>query len=264
MLFSMGMIAQAPTIVKSIPFSNTIKSLKADLQYGDIHINVADVKEIKVEAFIDVDGGKMNDSYSLKIEEKSGYVSIMGELDMEIFKNRNTYSKNNKWGTWNSDSKDKREVIIAGKTYSYEKKAYEKREGINVDIMIAVTVPKSMALEITTLYGSSYVENLVSDIEVAATYGSIDAKCDAKLTAKNIKLHSTYATVDLAIPASLKANLNLKSGYGKIYTDLNFEAIIASKREECWFGDEVSAALNGGGLDVDLNSGYANLYLRKL
>jgi hypothetical protein len=243
---------------------SSIKTLKADLQYGDIHINVADVNVIKVEAFIDINDGEWNDNYEFEVKEENGYISILGELDMDFFKNKDTYSKNSKWGNWNTQKEDEREVIIAGKSYTYEKKAYQNNENINVDIMIAVTIPENMVLEITTLYGSSMVENLVSDIRVNATYGSIDTKCSPKLTATNIKLNSTYAAVDLTIPANIKADLYLKSGYGSIYTDLNFQPTFKGTTKECRFGEEISAKINGGGLDIDLNSGYANLYLRKL
>lgn len=265
-LTTVAALGQTPTYSNSFPYSSEIKQLKVDLHYGKLHITVANTDKIKVETFIDVNGGEFNDSYEFSAIKKGDAIVINGELDMSIFKNKSINSSKN-WGSWNtnsSDENDDREVIIGGKKYTYEKSPNSNYSNIDIDIVVAVYIPKNIMLDITTLYGSSLIDNLTSDIKVNATYGSVDIKCSNKPTANSIDVESTYSTIDLAIPSNLKANFKLKSGYGKIYTDLDINPEFKQKKKECWYGDDITAVLNGGGIEITMESGYSNLYLRKL
>jgi hypothetical protein len=185
---------------------------------------------------------------------------------MSIFKNK-TMNNSNKWGTWRTNSskkEDDREVIISGQKYTYEKSPGTQYSDVNIDIVVAVYIPENLIMDITTLYGSSMIENLTTDAKIHATYGSVDITCNNEMKANLIDVESTYSTIDIAVPASLKADFKLKSGYGKIYTDLDINPEFKQKKKECWFGDDITATLNGGGIDIAIESGYSNLYLRKL
>src|ERR1700761_5250117 len=120
-------------------------------------------------------------------------------------------------------------------------------------------------IEISTEYNSVELENVTGPATVRALYGGVTARFNDHIKGP-IAIASVYAAVDVAIPASTKANVSLSSTHGEILASADLKIDMAKKAE----GDmvryggssDVDGKLNGGGLDFKLSSEYGKIYLR--
>jgi len=126
---------------------------------------------------------------------------------------------------------------------------------------------------------------------IKTVHGSIEIIFEKVAQANSISLYSVYEFVDVSIPSSTKANLNMSTTYGEIFTDLDIET--ARKKETAtsqensnikYVGNDevenennhkrnhnscqstnndITGIINGGGVDLVLNSTYSDVYLRK-
>jgi hypothetical protein len=79
--------------------------------------------------------------------------------------------------------------------------------------------------------------------------------------------------VDVTLPATIKANLKLRTDNGDMFTDFDIPPMAArpaprgSRQPDGRFRVEVeraiTASLNGGGADIELRSFNGNTYLRR-
>ena len=117
------------------------------------------------------------------------------------------------------------------------------------------------------MYHTVELANVYGPIAINCVYGEIVAIFSEGAPTKDLRLHSTYNNVDVTIPADAKADLQLYTGYGDMYTDLdititkNLEAGSKSREDE---SHTLNGKLNGGGTKISLQSSYEDVYLRKL
>ena len=87
---------------------------------------------------------------------------------------------------------------------------------------------------------------------------TIDGNIIIEGNTKEIKAHSISGFIDLSFAASRKADLKMSTISGTIYTDLAMDT--PSKRNG---GNDVDAAYNGGGENVDIETISGDIFLRK-
>ncbi|MEL6357896.1 MAG: DUF4097 family beta strand repeat-containing protein [Bacteroidota bacterium] len=120
-------------------------------------------------------------------------------------------------------------------------------------------------LDISLSYNSVELENTTGPIAVNTIYGTIVAKYAQEPT-NDIRLHSTYSDVDLSIPAATKANVQLSTSYGSMYTafDINVKSNLSSNDcGGCGTGD-LRGTINGGSDNlISITATYDNIYLRE-
>jgi lia operon protein LiaG len=122
----------------------------------------------------------------------------------------------------------------------------------------------SNEIEIDARFGDVELEDITGPALVHSVHGKINVKF-AKVNPKNpISITSVHGDVDVSMPAKTPANLELKSGYGEIYTDLDiaFENTKDNMRQIS--GNRIAGKLNGGGVEIHLESTHSNIYLRKV
>lgn len=116
-----------------------------------------------------------------------------------------------------------------------------------------------------TNIGGSVVANTVNG-NVIVTLKSIDPKAAMAFTTLN-------GNVDVTFPASLKANVKLRSDRGEIYTDFDMAATkgaapksnktVKDGRYHIEIEDWVNGTINGGGPELLMKNMNGNIYLRK-
>ncbi len=149
--------------------------------------------------------------------------------------------------------------------------------------LLKVYLPKSIniAIERSNL-GGLHIEGFSSEIEARTNVGNIILKdVTGPIVAKTatgeinviftkvsqnspISLISATGAIDVSLPSSTPANLELKTSMGEIYTDFDIKfpsekdnmKIIAGKRA-------INTVLNNGGVEISLRSSTGNIYLRK-
>ncbi len=108
------------------------------------------------------------------------------------------------------------------------------------------------------------LENITGPLTVRSLYGPIDVVFRAPVKGP-VSIATIHGAIDVAIPVDTKANLQLKSIHAPIMTspDLKIEM---GKHEDEPVGSHatsIDGKLNGGGLDLWLNSKFGKIYLRK-
>ena len=148
---------------------------------------------------------------------------------------------------------------------------------------VKISVPKGIILSYSheSQYGGdASFKNIENEIEVSASYNSIDLEnCSGPVTIKTIYGHveavfdanskgpisiiSVYGYVDVTLPVATKANLKMSTSYGEIYVAPDFKIDIDRQGDMVRYSDHVNGKLNGGGINIDLNCNYGKVYLRK-
>lgn len=121
------------------------------------------------------------------------------------------------------------------------KKAKGSSNNCNFDKMICykLKVPANLEFSLKTISGQIILEGLVGKIAVNSISGFID----------------------YAIPASMKARINLSTVTGDVYSNVKFDNKIP--KEMNWVGTKRELILNSGTQPIDLKTVSGNIYLRK-
>ena len=155
-------------------------------------------------------------------------------------------------------------------------KSWMQRSGLQI------TLPKNMDIHLDCgNMGSAYLEGFSSEIEVNTNIGGIKLKdVTGPITAhtstgavdvvfKNvdqsspISLSSSTGVVDVSLPTNTKADLELRSSMGTVYTDFDLQMPREDGMKVVGNNRKVVSKLNGGGVKIVLRSSTGNVYLRK-
>lgn len=180
-------------------------------------------------------GGKDNTGIGLSVEEKNGVLKVVqassrdGEFKVKIPNNVRLLVEEVNWGGGD----------ISVKNHNGE-------------------------IEIKSKNGDTILENITGPVIASSTSGDMEITFSgvSSATPTSISLVSGY--IDVTMPASTKANLNLSSISGEIYTNMDL-SMKGDKEdmERLGGGHEIEGALNGGGVEMDLKSVSGDIYLRK-
>jgi hypothetical protein len=120
-------------------------------------------------------------------------------------------------------------------------------------------------IEIKSEYAHVSLSNVTGPIVLNATYGHVKAVFDKVNQEKPISMIATYGTLDVSLPADTKADLQLESDYGSIYTDFQIamDKTIDDDNMELLKKKDVVGKINSGGVKIHLKSPYKNVYVRK-
>ena len=242
-------IAFAQGDVQTIPL-NGAKAfhLSADMSGVIIHIGGND--EIKVHHFLTVDGKDRPDLRALDIDRSGGKLSLE-----ELKPNNQVLEKERGGGNLNVQH---RPNVQKGERYG----------GTQVVSYLEVTVPANVTLTAESLYGSIDVKGVKDMPRAKSRYGSITIVFapDAKIA--SIDYESDYQSIDLTLPGSIAANVDLDTKYGSLYTDFDISIKASTsdrgRRTEAFSDGQLKGTINGGGEKISLHSEYQNIYLRKM
>lgn len=140
-------------------------------------------------------------------------------------------------------------------------------------------------LDVSMHYHKVRLTNAYGPLAVNTIYGGIEANFSAGQPKEDIRLHSTYAEVDLTLPRNTAAEVRLSTSYGSMYTDFDIATKANMKQEfkeeehnheeghghchdECKNGGDghggLTGTINGGGKLISLRATYKDIYLRQL
>lgn len=170
-------------------------------------------------------------------------------------------------------------INVADKGNVIEVYQLKKMNSPDVKIMVPKGVIVSFNHE-SQYGGTATFKNMENEIEIAATYNSIELEnVTGPLTAKTVYGHieanfsqnvkgplsivSIYGYVDVTLPATTKANLKLSTSYGEILVAPEFKIEIEKQGNMVRYSDRVNGKINGGGMNIDIRSDYSKIYLRK-
>ena len=101
-------------------------------------------------------------------------------------------------------------------------------------------------IEVSTTYNKIKLENNSGPMNIKTVYGSVDASFAGDIKGP-VSIISVYSYVDVSIPAATKANLELGTSYGKLYSADEFKITIDknSAREEKSGSESVGTTESG-------------------
>jgi DUF4097 and DUF4098 domain-containing protein YvlB len=155
---------------------------------------------------------------------------------------------------------------------------------------LIVTVPVDTSVELRTVQAPIVVDGLHGEVVMSSTNarieadnisgtivaettnGSIKASMDRVDPAKPISFSSTNGSIEVALPADLKANLKMRSYNGSIWTD--FEMMVSGNRPvtqsgggnakfEVKFDRTMYGTINGGGVEASFSTLNGRIVIRK-
>ncbi|MBL7104960.1 MAG: hypothetical protein ISS18_11585 [Bacteroidales bacterium] len=112
--------------------------------------------------------------------------------------------------------------------------------GAQINLTFEVFMPPDVELALETINGNIEIKGLTGPMEIETINGEID----------------------LYISSDHKADLSMSTINGTMYTNLDPE-FISEKDNMCKVGGDVDTKLNGGGVDIDLETINGTIYLRK-
>jgi len=147
---------------------------------------------------------------------------------------------------------------------------------------VTITLPKSMnvMLDCGNL-GKADVEGFSSEFEVNANVGyinfidvtgpitahtstgTITVKFSSVNQSSPISITTATGDVDVSIPSNTKANLDLNSTMGTIYTDFDLEIPRKDGMKRIGATRKIESKINSGGVNISLRSSTGDVYLRK-
>ena len=113
--------------------------------------------------------------------------------------------------------------------------------------------------------GSDIVlENITGPVVANTTSGDIEIIFSEVNQSQPISISNTSGFIDITLPATTKATLDLSSISGEIYTDLDIKTNNSeSGMKRLGGGRKIHGTLNGGGVEISLRAISDDIYLRK-
>ncbi len=258
-LTALSTLSAQSTVSRSFS-ANGAESLEMDFEWADVTVSSWEGSEVKITGTVNIVNGTENDAFELEADQSGNRLCIRGYLSRDI---------KGKWGNYNSYI-----VIKDGKTYIRKQKngktveveapkdtVIQSGNQNMIDIQLAIQVPADLQLELMCKYGGIELADFSNAGAVVSKYGGIDAAFPGGRLPESLVLESKYDYVDVSLPKSTPANIEMDTDYGKIFTDLDVEIDRTQSRRKN-FGDQVVGTLSGGGPRLTLRAKYDNIYLR--
>lgn len=230
-LFTGALAAQTP-VNKNYPVSAGQKiSLRFD--YPElVKISTWDKNEISITGSVSINGGENDDAFELLQSTSGNSIYIENKIrNMKELPHRITVVNNGEKITFKSKADYQKYCEEHGRNFN------QRSEGVDMDILLEVKVPKNTEVKLESVYGMVEVKNYTGPLTVEATYGGVDVTVQEKTTGELIA----------------------ETNYGQIYSNLDLKF---SGTEFENFHTQVSAKL-GSGPKHSFESKYGNVYLRK-
>lgn len=157
---------------------------------------------------------------------------------------------------------------------------------VNIDIKVPYSFSLTLnseegEIDVKNISGQMTINNIEGNISLSGVSGSgiissIEGNINSVFTGWNstypIHINSIDGNIDLTLPATTKANVNVKTESGNIYTDFNLnfntqDAEVSKSRNtgmtKISFDDWLYGKINGGGQKIAVKSVDGNIYIRK-
>lgn len=123
----------------------------------------------------------------------------------------------------------------------------------------------SSEIEINSMNDDINLKNVTGPLVLHSINGNITVNFNTVNQKSPISITAINGEIDLSMPASTPANLNMNTMHGEVYTNFDI-AFDKEEKEGLKFvggGHDMEGTVNGGGVELMLKSINENIYLRK-
>ncbi len=197
-----------------------------------IKISTWDKNEISVTGSVNINGGENDDAFELLQSTSGNTLYIENKIrNLKELPHRITIMRDGEKITFKTKADYQKYCEENGRNFN------QRSEGVDMDILLEIKVPKNMEVKLESVYGIVEVKNYTGPLTVEATYGG----------------------VDVTVQEKSMGELTAETNYGQIYSNLDLK-FSGSDFED--FHTYVSAK-PGSGPKYSFESKYGNVYLRK-
>jgi hypothetical protein len=128
-------------------------------------------------------------------------------------------------------------------------------------------------IEANNLNGAIVLKNVAGSVVAHSNNGDVVAALSRVTESKAMAFTSLNGDIDVTLPASVRANLNMRTGNGDVYTDFEMqpargapvvnEARRAGARYRIEVNRSIRGTLNGGGPEFELRTLNGDVFLRR-
>ncbi len=221
--------------------------IKLSHEYAQVKIKTWDKSYVEVNTTLDIPKDQY-DVFKFDLDKRAQTIHLTTSLDIEKVDCNKEKINIKKTNTTTTDDGQCTNVTYVNGI----------KVGCTVEVSIEIYVPKGLAIEAESTFGSIKAYDIQQKINIQNTYADVQVIFDKLIDGSS--LESTYASVDIHIPKKESAQIYADTGFGKIYSDLEDYEI--SNEEGFHFGQEATLKLGGGAKSLRLDSGYQNIYIR--
>ena len=121
----------------------------------------------------------------------------------------------------------------------------------------------SSEIEVNSNVGGITLKDVTGPITAHSSTGTIDVDFSSVSQSSPITLSTSTGIVDVSLPTNTKADLELRSTMGTIYTDFDLQTSSEDGMKVVGSTRKIISKLNNGGVKIVLRSSTGNVYLRK-
>jgi hypothetical protein len=119
-------------------------------------------------------------------------------------------------------------------------------------------------LEIKTNNSNITLNNVTGPIVANSTSGEVKAVFSTLNQGKPTAISTISGEIDISLPAAVKSDLKLRSINGEMYTDFDLGVKnVKDGMSRVGGGRNIDGAINGGGVEMSINTISSNIYIRK-
>ncbi|TYA74824.1 DUF4097 family beta strand repeat-containing protein [Seonamhaeicola marinus] len=118
-------------------------------------------------------------------------------------------------------------------------------------------------IEVNTNVGNITLKEVTGPVTAHTQTGTIEVDFVSVNQSSPITLNSATGVIDVSLPSGTKADLNLRSTMGTIYTDFDLQMKAPDGMKVVGANRKIETEINGGGVAIVLRSSTGNVYLRK-
>lgn len=197
-----------------------------------IKVTTWDKNEISITGTVSINSGESDGAFELVQSESGNAIVIENRINkLKDLPHRITVKRGGETITFKSKQEFEKYAQQNGRNFDYV------TQGVDMDIVLEVKVPRNIETKIDATYGMVEVRNFSGPLIVNATYGG----------------------VDVAVQTSTTGELVAETGYGQIYSNLDLKFTGSEFKD---FHTQV-VAKPGTGPRYSIESKYGNVYLRK-
>ena len=193
-------------------------------------------EEAKGLKLVNVGGYEDNTGIGLHIEQKDG----------KYFVNRVSKKRGDRY------------VISVPKDWFIHYEA----NGYNVGKLIIEDV--AAELDISVDYNKIEATGITGPLSINSVYGPVEITFDELSQNGPTNIYTAYAGIDVYLPKSAKADVEIGTGYGDFYSDIDLDYPTNASGLKNLSSKKRAASLNGGGVHFKVKSSYGTVYLRTI
>lgn len=216
---------------------------QATLQFDEasiVHVTGWQESYILVEASVSINNNLNNEAYQVESTSDGAAKKITGFIkDKKSLPRMIRIKKGDEIFSFNTNDWDNPEIQRFYEEHGREGIQWSS-QGVNWEIDVNVKIPNNLNATISSKHGVIELENVYGEISATSTHGGIDVTFNKQM----------------------KSELNAKTKWGSIYSNLDLAIDKDQSSNRDW--NHVVASYNGGsGSTITLESKHANIYLRR-